>query len=58
MFIGYMEQFNINTADDLINALNQFGINLENEIEQIGKELLNDVIQYLNGEETQEAKNE
>ncbi len=58
MFIGYMEQFNINTADDLISTLNQFGINLENEINQIGKELLNDVIQYLNGEEIEEAKNE
>ncbi|WP_457626965.1 hypothetical protein, partial [Persephonella sp.] len=58
MFIGYMEQFNINTADDLINTLNQFGINLENEINQIGKGLLNDVIQYLNGEETQEGNDE
>jgi len=58
MFIGYMEQFNINTTDDLLNTLNQFGINLENEINQIGKGLLNDVIQYLNGEETQEGNDE
>ncbi|NPA52676.1 MAG: hypothetical protein GXO22_07255 [Aquificae bacterium] len=58
MFIGYMEQFNINTADDLLNTLNQFGINLESEINQIGKELLNDVIKYLNGEEQEEEKDE
>ncbi len=51
MFAGYMEQFNINTADDLINVLNQFGINLEKEINQIGKQLLDDVIRYLKTEE-------
>ncbi|NPA52563.1 MAG: hypothetical protein GXO22_06680 [Aquificae bacterium] len=58
MFIGYMEQFNINTADDLTKTLNQLGINLENEINQIGKELIDDVIRYLNGEEQKEVKNE
>jgi len=51
MFIGYMEQFNINSADDLINTLNQFGINLNQEIEGIGKDLVNDMIKYLNSEE-------
>ncbi len=46
-----MEQFNINTADDLIKTLNQFGINLNEQIEEIGKDLLDNVIKYLNSEE-------
>ena len=54
-----MEQFNINTADDLINTLNKFGIDLNQEINEIGKDLLNDMIKYLNSEEdTPEGKNE
>ena len=51
MFLGYMEQLNINTADNLIKTLNKFGINLNQEINEIGKDLLNDVIKYLNSEE-------
>jgi len=50
-FLGYIEQFNKNTADDLIKTLNKFGINLNQEINEIGKDLLNDVIKYLNSEE-------
>ena len=46
-----MEQFNINTADDLIKTLNRFGIDLNEQIEEIGKDLLDDVIKYLNSEE-------
>ncbi len=58
-FLGYMEQFNINTADDLIKTLNKFRIDLNQEINKIGKDLLNDVIKYLNSEEdTPEGKNE
>ncbi len=58
MFTAYMEQFRINNADDLINVLNQFGIDLSSEIEQVGKDILNDVIRYLNTEETEEEKDE
>ncbi len=58
MFTAYMEQFGINSADDLINVLNQFGIDLSSEIEQVGKDILNDVIRYLNTEETEEEKDE
>ncbi len=46
-----MEQFNINTAYDLVNTLNQFGIDLNQEIGEVGKSLLNDVIKYLNSKE-------
>ncbi len=56
MFTAYMEQFGINNADDLINVLNQFGIDLSSEIEQVEKDILNDVIRYLNTEETEEEK--
>ncbi len=58
MFTAYMEQFGINNADDLINILNQFGIDLSSEIEQVGKNLLNHVIRYLNAEEVEEGKYE
>jgi exonuclease VII large subunit len=56
MFLGYMDQFNINTADDLINVLSNFGIDLSDEINHIGKDLLEDVIKYLNGDDVQEEK--
>ena len=58
MFTAYMEQFGINSADDLINVLNQFGIDLSSEIEQVGKDIINDVIRYLNTEEAEEGKDE
>ncbi len=54
MFTAYMEQFGINSADDLINVLNQFGIDLSSEIEQVGKDIINEVIKYLNSEEKEE----
>ena len=58
MFTAYMKQSGINSADDLINVLNQFGINLSSEIEQVGKDIINDVIRYLNTEEVEEGKDE
>ena len=51
MFTTYIEQFGIKSADDLINVLNQFGIDLSSEIEQVGKDIINEVIKYLNSEE-------
>ena len=44
--------------DDLMNVLNQFGIDLSSEIEQVGKDIINDVIRYLNTEEQEEGKDE
>ena len=58
MFLGYMEQFNINNVDDLLNILSQLGIDLTEQINQIGKDFVNEVIKYLNSEEEEEVEDE
>ncbi len=58
MFTTYIEQFGIKSADDLINVLNQFGIDLSSEIEQVGKDIINEVIKYLNSEEKEEVEDD
>ncbi|EDP73397.1 hypothetical protein, partial [Hydrogenivirga sp. 128-5-R1-1] len=58
MFLGYMEQFNINNVDDLLNILSQLGIDLTQQIDQIGKDFVNEVIKYLNSEEEEEVEEE
>ncbi|MDQ7056683.1 MAG: hypothetical protein Q9M89_09635 [Persephonella sp.] len=56
MFSQYMGQFSVSSADDLINLLNQFNIDLNAEIEKIGKDLIDDVIKYLKSEEGEDIE--
>ncbi|MDQ7055004.1 MAG: hypothetical protein Q9M89_00205 [Persephonella sp.] len=51
-----MGQFSVSSADDLINLLNQFNIDLNAEIEKIGKDLIDDVIKYLKSEEGEDIE--